>query len=134
MFRGSDVRDESHYLATFQDLGSAPASMSSGKFLDFLGLLPNWVLMQADAVRAYVQATLTGVATWVRIPHEQWPKSWANMRDPVCPLVLALYGHPDAGTCWEQHCDEMLRTVGLEPIVNRNGCYRHNALRAVLSI
>jgi hypothetical protein len=40
VFRGSDVRDESHFLATFQDLGSAPASMSSGKFLDFLGLLP----------------------------------------------------------------------------------------------
>ncbi len=57
VFRGSDVRDESHYLATFQDFGSAPASMSSGKFLDFLGLLPNWVLMQADAARAYVQAT-----------------------------------------------------------------------------
>jgi hypothetical protein len=45
VFRGSDVRDESHYLATFQDLGSAPASMSSGKFLDFLGFLPTWVLM-----------------------------------------------------------------------------------------
>ena len=40
VFRGNDVRDESHFLATFQDLGSAPASMSSGKFLDFLGLLP----------------------------------------------------------------------------------------------
>ncbi len=49
--------------------------MSSGKFLDFLGFLPGWVLMQADDVRAYVQATLTGVATWVRIPREQWPKS-----------------------------------------------------------
>ena len=36
VFRGNDVRDESHYLATFQDLGSAPAGMSSGKFLDFL--------------------------------------------------------------------------------------------------
>ena len=75
VFRGSDVRDESHYLATFQDLGSAPASMSSGKFLDFLGLLPNWVLMQADAVRAYVQARLQGVPTWVRVPREQCPNS-----------------------------------------------------------
>ena len=57
VFRGNDVRDESHFLATFQDLGSAPASMASGKFLGFLGLLPGWVAMQADAVRAY-----TGVA------------------------------------------------------------------------
>ena len=58
VFRGSDVRDESHYLATLQDPGSSPASRSSGKFLDFLGILPGWVLMQAHAVRAYVQAWL----------------------------------------------------------------------------
>ena len=56
------------------------------------------------------------------------------MKDPVCPLVLALYGHPDAGTCWEQHCDKMLKQVGFEPIVNWSGCYRHNTLRAVLSV
>ncbi len=58
MFRGSDVCDESHFLARFQDLGSAPASMSSGKSLDFLGLRPGRVLMQADALRAYAQALL----------------------------------------------------------------------------
>ena len=56
VFRGNQVRDEDHYMATFQDMGSAPASMASGKFCDFLGLLPNWRLMQADAVRAYTQA------------------------------------------------------------------------------
>ena len=47
------------------------------------------------------------------------------MRDPVCPLVLALYGHPDAGTCWEKHCDAKLREAGFLPIVNWAGCYRH---------
>ena len=129
-----DVRDESHYLATFQDLGSAPTGMSSGKFLDFLGLLPEWTLMQADAVRAYTQALLQGVLTYVRIPREHWPKAWSSMKGPVCPLVLALYGHPDAGTCWEQHCDKMLKQVGFEAIVNWSGCYRHNTLRAVLSV
>ena len=134
MFSEVDVRDESHYLATFQDLGSAPAGMSSGKLLDFLGLLPEWILMQADAVRAYTQALLQGVTTYVRPPREQWPKAWSGMKDPVCPLVLALYGHPDAGTCWEQHCDKMLKQVGFEPIVNWSGCYRHETLRAVLSV
>ena len=59
-FRGNDVRDESHFLATFQDLGSAPAGMASGKFRDFLGVLPDWRLEQADAVRAYTQALLKG--------------------------------------------------------------------------
>jgi hypothetical protein len=56
------------------------------------------------------------------------------MRDPVCPLVLALYGHPDAGTCWEKHCDGKLREAGFLPIVNWAGCYRHSKLRGVLSV
>ena len=73
--------------------------------------------MQADAVRAHAQALLKGVLTYVRIPREQWPKAWDGVKDPVCPLVLALYGHPDAGTCWEQQRDKKLKTVGLEPIV-----------------
>ncbi len=56
------------------------------------------------------------------------------MRDPVCPLVLALYGHPDAGTCWEKHCDAKLREAGFVPILNWAGCYRHSTFRAVLSV
>ncbi len=36
VLRGSDVRDESHYLATLQDLGSALASMSPGNSLTSL--------------------------------------------------------------------------------------------------
>ena len=31
-----------------------------------------------------------------------WPKEWEAMQDPVCPLLLALYGHPDAGG-WVGH-------------------------------
>ena len=134
VFRGNDVRDESHFMATFQDLGSAPASMSSGKFLDFLGLLPGWKIMQADAVRAYTQAILNGTSTWVRLPRDQWPKAWEKMKDPACPLILALYGHPDAGTCWEKHCDQQLKKVGFLPILNWSGCYRHVKLRAVLTV
>ena len=134
VFRGNDVRDESHFMATFQDLGSAPASMASGKFLDFMGLLPGWLVMQADAIRAHTQALLEGVPTWVRIPRDQWPKEWAHMKDPVCSLILALYGHPDAGTCWEKYCGIQLQKVGLLPIMNWPGRYRHTSLRAVLTV
>ena len=37
---------------------------------------------------------------------EAWPKEWHHLPydDPVCPLVLALYGHPDSEGYWEQHC------------------------------
>ena len=31
-------------------------------------------------------------------------------------LVKALYGHPDAGTMWEQHCDKHVREVGFMPV------------------
>ena len=90
--------------------------------------------MQADAERAYTQALLKGVPTWVRLPRDQWPKSWAEMKDPVCPLVLALYGHPDAGTCWEQHCDIKLQEAEFHPISGWPGCYSHKKLRAVLTV
>ena len=56
------------------------------------------------------------------------------MKDPVCPLILALYGHPDAGTCWEKHCDQGLQKAGFLPIPNWSGCYRHTKLRAVLTV
>ncbi|CAE7555766.1 GIP, partial [Symbiodinium pilosum] len=38
-------------------------------------------------------------------------------RDPVCPLRLALYGHPDAGGIWEKHCETQLKSVGWIPIL-----------------
>ena len=34
---------------------------------------------------------------WTRLPRHKWPKSWANIEDPVVPLERNLYGHPLAG-------------------------------------
>eukprot|EP00971_Amphidinium_carterae_P195650 3882747-Amphidinium_carterae.1 len=45
--------------------------------------------MASDAEMAYIQATLQGIKTWVRLPKDQWPAAWRKMRDPVCPLVRA---------------------------------------------
>eukprot|EP00959_Pyramimonas_sp_CCMP1952_P199474 4172103-Pyramimonas_sp.AAC.1 len=36
---------------------------------------------------------------------DEWPESWSQMRNPACPLILSLYGHPDSGEYWEQHCE-----------------------------
>ena len=99
MFQGSDVRDEDGYRAVFNDLGSVPVSMPAGKILDLYGILPGHALETADAVRAYPQAPLMGTETWVRLPRDKQPASWAKFRDPVCLLKRALYGHPDAGSC-----------------------------------
>ena len=39
---------------------------------------------------------------------------WRSMgiHDRVCPLVKALYGHPDAWGYWEQHCNAHLAKCG----------------------
>ena len=112
------MRDEDGYRAVFNDLGSAPVSMPAGKILDFYGMLPGNALETADAVRAYPQAPLMGTETWVRLPKDKRPAAWAKLRDPVCLLKRALYGHPDAGSCWEVFAEEKIRSVGFEPIPN----------------
>ena len=39
------------------------------------------------------------------------------MKDPVVPLKLALYGHPDSGGIWERHCGTELKKVGFEAVL-----------------
>eukprot|EP00969_Alexandrium_andersonii_P274223 12120747-Alexandrium_andersonii.AAC.1 len=53
----------------------------------------------SDATQAYTQARLKGKVAWVRLPEHEWPEEWKKngMRDPVVPLLLALYCRPDAG-------------------------------------
>ena len=66
----------------------------------------------SDAESAYTQAFLKGTKTFVTLPRNRWPKSWEGMTNPVCPLVLAQYGHPDAGTYWEDACVEAVTKCG----------------------
>ena len=47
------------------------------------------------------------------------------MIDPVCPLKLALYGHPDFGTDWEQHSHDHVVSQGFIPVDNWPSCYWH---------
>ena len=39
------------------------------------------------------------------------------MKDPVAPLRLALYGHPDSGGIWEQHCTKELTKAGFVAVL-----------------
>ena len=70
----------------------------------------------ADAAQAYIQATLRGTPCWIELPSEAVPEDdkerWNQFKGPVVRLVKALYGHPDAGTFWEQRCDESVRAMG----------------------
>ena len=99
VFDGSDVRDENREVALFQELSSCPATMQASKAADAWGMLEGHTTQQADAVQAYKQSKHGGVDTGVSLPREAWPEAWvkSGIKDPVCPLILSLYGHPDSG-------------------------------------
>ena len=108
----------------FQDLGSSPASMEAGKACDAFGSMPGYDVEQADAEQAYVQAPMkSNAVTWVQLPRDQWPQEWERMTRPIVVLQKALYGHPDSGTYWEQHCNAHCESVGFVPIPDWPSCY-----------
>ena len=72
--------------------------------------------------------------TWVRLPKDQWPAAWSKYHDPVCPLLLALYGHPDAGGYWEQHCEAHLLQSGFAVIPEWRSCYWHQEHKCFLVV
>ena len=110
----------------FQELSSCPAAMEAAKAADCYGLAPGNDTQQADAAMACTQSKLGGVPTCVRLPRGQWPATWSAYRDPVCPLRLALHGHPDAGRgCWEQRCEAHLLKCKFERVADRRSCYWH---------
>ena len=128
VFQGNNVRDENFEVAMFQELSSAPATMEASKWADFFGLLPGNDVEQSDAEQAYTQSVLGGTKTWVRLPREQWPQAWVDkgMQDPVCPLILSLYGHPDSGGYWEAHCTRhLVEACGWKEIPDWRNCYWH---------
>eukprot|EP00959_Pyramimonas_sp_CCMP1952_P207323 4336883-Pyramimonas_sp.AAC.1 len=79
--------------------------MQASKAADTCGLFEGHDIQQADARQAYTQSKLGGAPTWARFPKEAWPEIWGGMIDPVRHLLLALYGHPDAGGFREQRCE-----------------------------
>ena len=53
----------------------------------------------------------------------------------MCRLKQALYGHPDAGTYWEQKCDAHVRSAAFVPISPEwPSCYYHPKLSLMLSV
>ena len=137
VFQGNNVKDESSDTALFSELGSSPANMEAGKSIDCYGSMPGNRVSQGDGKQAYTQALMKGIKTMVRIPRNRWPKSWIGVyKDPVVPLILALYGHPDSGGLWERHCEAMLAQVGFRPL--HPDCWPsmfwHNELRLLLAV
>jgi len=134
VFQGNNVKDENWDVALFQELSSCPATMEAAKAADCYGLFPGHAVEQADAEQAYTQAKLGGTPTWVRLPPDARPAAWAGMRDPVCPMRLALYGHPDSGGFWEKHCTAHLLKQGFVEIDEWRSCFFHEQLQVYLVV
>ena len=83
--------------------------MEGSKAADCYGCFDGHDTQIADADQAYVQATLKGPETWIGLPSDQVPERFKHMKRPVFRMVKALYGHPDSGTYWEEHCDNHVR-------------------------
>ena len=97
---GDNVKDPDFSWAEFCELGSSPPSIEAAKALGFYGSLPRYTVKTGDAKGAYTQALLLAAETGVTLPEK------------VVKLVLALYGHADAGGFWEAHCEEKLLSIG----------------------
>ena len=119
----------------FQDISSCPATMEAAKAADCYGMVEGHGTECSDAEQAYTQSRLGGTSTWVTLlDPEELPASWKGMRNPVCPLVLALYGHPDSGGFWERRCEKHLHSVGFEDIPAWRSCFWHPRLKLFLVV
>eukprot|EP00435_Cladocopium_sp_Y103_P056564 s370_g19.t1 len=101
------------------------------------GCLPGNDVKLADAIQAYIQAKLTGPPCWVELPEDAWPDDidFRKFRRPVVLLVKALYGHPDSGTMWEQHCDRKVKELDFVPVGEEwPSMYFHKGLKLLLVI
>ena len=49
-------------------------------------------------------------------------------------MLKALYGHPDSGTMWEQHCNTELNKVGFVAVPNWPSTFRHPQLDLLLTV
>ena len=136
---GDQVKDGQFDAAQFQDLGSAPPTMMAGRVVDAWSLQLGYILSQSDATSAYTQEFIgggrgLGVPTWMQLPEHRWPPEWKGKY--ICPvvlLILALYGHPDAGAFWEQKCERALLDCGWEKTC-RQGLFFHRASWSLLIV
>ena len=81
VFQGNQVHTANLENASFQGLGSSPASMGAGKSVDAIGSLLGNIVEQADADQAYLQFEFVGTETWAELLSEAWPDEWWTKDD-----------------------------------------------------
>jgi len=144
VFRGDGTRDEDGFYAVFSEQGTSQSHMASTKFLDVIGQAPGNDGEDADAIGAFTQMKLSEAArllgeqvipeTWITLPKSRQPASWAGIKDPVCPLIYNLYGHPLAGLLWDKGSQEKILRAGFEKVKGWESLYVHKPKQLFLGV
>ena len=140
MLLGDQVKDQDFQNAEFEQLGSSPPTFESARAVDALSLIEGYEQTTADATSAYTQTFMggargVGTPTWVRILRHRWPSCWeGEYRDPVVRMVLALYGHVDAGGYWEEYCTKNVLKYGFEKVEGWDSTFWHPERQALLVV
>jgi len=85
----------------YNEISSAPVTFQAARTTRAVGALRGFVESSRDAESAYLQVALKrkgSSRTFVALPPIFWPPEWHGKYDkPLVPLLLALFGHPEAG-------------------------------------
>ena len=113
------MKDDSGANPVFTEQGSSASQMNAAEVVDVSGRLPDCDGQAADSVFSYTQVKmedaprLLGIPesecpdVWIRLPRHKWPKSWADIEDPVVRLERNLFGYPLARLLWERQFEEV---------------------------
>ena len=100
----------------YNEISSAPVTFQGARTCRAVGALKGFITSTRDAETAYLQAELkrkNSARTFVALPKSVWPKGWSDeYKQPVVPLRLALFGHPEAGNLWQNHSFSRVRILG----------------------
>jgi len=134
-YRAPTARDESGAIAVFQEMSSRPTTIVDMNLAIAYGLIHGHCITISDAIKAYVQSFLKDKPlTYLEIPKYLCPPEWAHLRRPVCRLIKALYGHPEAGGLWERHLTKIVIQIGGVAIPNHPSCFWFSDLKLLLII
>ncbi|CAK0819868.1 unnamed protein product [Prorocentrum cordatum] len=138
VFQGSNIRTETGTAAVnlYEEVSNSPASFVAIRCTMAAAILKRLSITVRDALQAYLQARINvdgRIETWVEIPREWWPDSWFEGGDrskplyvlPVRLLLLALYGHPEAGALWEKKLTQVLLGLGWHSVPSWSGVFVH---------
>ena len=90
--------------------------------------------MYPPSVGAWLPVPPTAPATFILPEKSLRLPSWARFKKPVVRLWKALYGHPDARTYWEQHCNNKVVEAGFEPMINWPSCFFHPVTKLMCTV